>query len=77
MAAKINATAKPKSVPNPGKAPSWVLGSRPQSLRAPPAAPVQRIKPAAPSTRNYGKSQFDQAPNPAGATSNFGMGNMP
>ena len=51
-----------KSVPSPGKAPSWVLGSRPGTLRA---APVPRIKPAAASTTDYGKPIM---PNPAGAS---------
>ena len=51
-----------KSVPSPGKAPSWVLGSRPGTLRA---SPVPRIKPAAASTIDYGKPI---TPNPAGAS---------
>jgi len=51
-----------KSVPSPGKAPSWVLGSRPGTLRA---SPVPRIKPAAASTTDYGKPI---TPNPAGAS---------
>ena len=51
-----------KSVPSPGKAPSWVLGSRPGTLRA---APVPRIKPASASTTDYGKPI---TPNPAGAS---------
>ena len=50
-----------KSVPSPGKAPSWVLGSRPGTLRQ---SPVPRIKPAAASTTAYGKPI---TPNPAGA----------
>ena len=50
-----------KSVPSPGKAPSWVLGSRPDTLRQ---SPVPRIKPAAASTTDYGKPV---TPNPAGA----------
>ena len=50
-----------KSVPSPGKAPSWVLGSRPDTLRQ---SPVPRIKPAAASTTDYGKPI---TPNPAGA----------
>ena len=60
-----------KSVPAGAKSPSWVLGSRPGTLRA---APVPRIKPAAASTTNYGKPI---TPNPAGAgpgdTSTYGM----
>ena len=59
-----------KSVPEGSKAPSWVLGSRPGTLRA---APVPRIKPAAASTTDYGKPI---TPNPAGAgpgdTSSYG-----
>ena len=51
-----------KSVPSPGKAPSWVLGSRPGTLRA---SPVPRIKPAAASTTDFGKPI---TPNPAGAS---------
>ena len=51
-----------KSVPSPGKAPSWVLGSRPGTLRA---APVPRSKPASASTTDYGKPI---TPNPAGAS---------
>jgi len=51
-----------KSVPSPGKAPSWVLGSRPGTLRQ---SPVPRIKPAAASTTDYGKPV---TPNPAGAS---------
>jgi len=54
-------TGTPKSVPSVGKAPSWVLGSRPGTLRQ---APVPRIKPAAASTTAYGKPI---TPNPAGA----------
>jgi len=42
-----------KSVPTPGIRPSFVLGSRPESLRTPP---IPRIKPSAASTRNYGKT---------------------
>lgn len=41
-----------KSVPTPGIRPSFVLGSRPETLRA---APVPRIKPNAASTRDYAK----------------------
>ena len=50
-----------KSVPSPGKAPAWVLGSRPDTLRQ---SPVPRIKPAAASTTDYGKPV---TPNPSGA----------
>jgi len=46
-----------KSVPTPGIRPDFVLGSRPQSLRQ---SPVPRVKPAAASTRDYGKP--DQPP---------------
>ncbi len=60
-----------KSVPSVGKAPSWVLGSRPGTLRA---APVPRIKPASASTTDYGKPI---TPNPGGAgpgdTATYGM----
>lgn len=42
-----------KSVPTPGIRPSFVLGSRPVSLRTPA---IPRIKPGAGSTRDYGKS---------------------
>ena len=42
-----------KSVPTPGIRPSYVLGSRPESLRSPP---IQRVKPSAASTRDYGKA---------------------
>ena len=46
------------SVKSPGKAPSWVLGSRPEVLRQ---QPIQRIKPLKGQT-DYGKIQA----NPAG-----------
>ena len=52
----------PKSVAQPTDRPSFVLGSRPGYLRAPP---VPRVKPAAASTTQYGKA--GQA-NPAGAS---------
>lgn len=42
-----------KSVPTPGIRPSFVLGSRPQSLRT---SPIPRIKPGPSSTRDYGKT---------------------
>lgn len=44
--------AGPKSVPVPGVGGSFVLGSRPASLRAPP---VPKITPSKPNTREYGK----------------------
>lgn len=47
-------TGRPMSVPKPSASADFVLGSRPAPLRAPP---IQRIKPAAPSTRDYGKKQ--------------------
>lgn len=50
-----------KSVTTPGERPSFVLGSRPQSLRTPA---IPRIKPGAASTRNYGKAA--STPNNAG-----------
>ena len=63
MAFKINAgKSSPKSVPNPPERPSFVLGSRPGSLRAPP---VPRIKPGPPGTTQYGKANLG---NPAGAS---------
>jgi hypothetical protein len=43
--------AKPKMV---GRT-DFVLGSRPDALRAPSPTAVQRIKPAAANTRQYGK----------------------
>jgi hypothetical protein len=46
----------PKKVPTPGIRPEFVLGSRPPTLRAPP---VPRVKPGAPSTRQYGKPDFN------------------
>lgn len=49
-----------KSVPMPGKAPSWVLGSRPPGLRQ---QPIQRIKPQQGVT-DYGKI----AANPSGVS---------
>lgn len=52
----------PKAVSQPTIRPSFVLGSRPGYLRAPP---VPRIKPMAASTTQYGKA--GQA-NPAGAS---------
>ena len=56
-----------KGVPTPGIRPSFVLGSRPQSLRAPP---VPRVKPAAASTRDYGKP--DQPLGQSPGMSSFG-----
>lgn len=47
-----------KQVKEPGKAPSWVLGSRPPALRM---NPIKRIKPQQGVT-DYGKIQA----NPAG-----------
>lgn len=49
-----------KSVPTPGVRPSFVLGSRPDTLRSPA---VPRVKPAAASTRQYGKTS-PSAPGP-------------
>lgn len=53
----------PKSVPTPGANASFVLGSRPTTLRA---APPPRIKPTL-AVRDYGKT-----PAPARQTSPFG-----
>jgi hypothetical protein len=57
--------SKPSKVPTPGIRPSFVLGSRPPTLRAPP---VPRIKPGAPSTRQYGKADLSANPGGAGFT---------
>lgn len=53
-----------KSVPTPGIRPSYVLGSRPETMRA---NPVPRIKPVLRQT-DYGKTA-PNVPNPAGASS--------
>ena len=54
-----------KSVPTPGIRPSFVLGSRPETLRAPP---VPRIKPAPAgmNTRDYGKPSPAESDNLGG-----------
>lgn len=67
MAFKVNAT-KVKGPATPSPRTPFVLGSRPQGVRA-PSPP--RIKPAAASTTNYGKTPD---PNPAGAS--FGNTSM-
>lgn len=59
-APKVSATAKV-----PGRT-NFVLGSRPDSLRAPPPAAVQRIKPGNPAERDYAKN----GPNPSVASDN-------
>lgn len=61
--------AKPKlnaGAAKAGAAPRFVLGSRPDAVRAPPPAAVQRIKPAKASTTQYGKVQKPM-PAPPGA----------
>ncbi len=45
----------PKNIPTPPQHPSFLLGSRPGSLRSPAVPAVPRIKPAASSERQYGK----------------------
>ena len=50
--------------PKGGKAPPFVIGSRPAALRAPP---IPRIKPGAASTTQYGKAA-SLGGNPAGAS---------
>lgn len=63
MAMRVKVGGKgPTSVPTPPQRPSFVLGSRPGSLRAPP---VPRIKPGAANTTQYGKVNIG---NPAGAS---------
>ena len=54
-----------KSVPTPGIRPSFVLGSRPETLRAPP---VPRIKPAAAGTTNYAKNTSNSESDNLGGT---------
>lgn len=56
MAAKVAGKPKMNAVKAsvPGRT-NFVLGSRPDALRAPPPAPVQRIKPDMAPDRNYGK----------------------
>ena len=57
MAAAIRAPkAGPKAAPTPGERPSFVLGSRPPSLRAKPPGEAGRIKPLTGQTQ-YGKPQ--------------------
>lgn len=69
--------AKPKlsaGAAKAGPAPRFVLGSRPDAVRAPPPKPVQRIKPAKASTTQYGKI----APAPPTAVQTGGpFGGMP
>lgn len=63
----ISASKKgPSSVPQPNAHASFALGSRPAVLRAPA---LDRIKPAAQSTRDYGKA----APPLAGTTGMTGL----
>ncbi len=57
-----------KSIPSVGKAPSWALGTRPESLRT---QRMQRVKPMAGSMREYGKDLGPQQPNLPG----IGAGN--
>lgn len=45
----------PKSVPDAGVRPSFIMGSRPTSLRAPLPGAALKIKPQAANTRDYGK----------------------
>lgn len=45
----------PRSVPSAGERPSFIMGSRPASLRAPLPGGALNIKPQAASTRDYGK----------------------
>lgn len=52
MANNTIKTGTPRSVPKLSSSADFVLGSRPAALRAPP---IERVKPAAPSTRDYGK----------------------
>jgi hypothetical protein len=49
----------PKSVPTPGQSGSFVLGSRPASLRAPA---VPKVTPLKPNTRDYGKGAEGVSP---------------
>lgn len=61
----IKAGRGPKSVSPPGENASFVLGSRPTTLRA---APPPRIKPTL-AVRDYGKAQAPTAtPSPFGNT---------
>ena len=60
----------PKAVAAPSIRPSFVLGSRPGSLRA---APPPRIKPAAASTTQYGKVPIG---NGSGSAGNTGLTDM-
>ena len=48
----VGTSVRPKNVP---QHPSFVLGSRPGVLRAPPIERPPMIKPQAAGTRNYGK----------------------
>lgn len=65
MAFNIGATKGPKKVPNSTLRAQFVLGSRPETLRAPP---VPRVKPMAAGTTQYGK------PASKSPTSGFGFG---
>jgi hypothetical protein len=44
----------PSKVPAPGQRPSFILGSRPENMRA--ALPGARIKPGPANTTQYGKA---------------------
>lgn len=68
MAFKVNTgKTRPKAVPTPGIRPSYVLGSRPETMRQ---NAVPRIKPLLAQTQ-YGKGQVGNEPNAGGA----GFGN--
>ena len=64
MALAIRAGKAPKAAPTPPQRASFVLGSRPGSLRA---APPPRIKPGPANTTNYAKVPAAD-PNPVGAS---------
>lgn len=46
-----------RAIPGPRLRPQYVLGSRPESLRAPV---VPRVKPGDPATTQYGKANMGQ-----------------
>lgn len=65
MAGRTIKAAAPKSVPQPSTSASFVLGSRPGTLRD-PGSPAPRIKPMDNPDRNYGKAPRKPPPSPFG-----------